>query len=51
MGVIRLYHTGFSIIEKPDIKAGRTNADFVHCGTIYVREDRFSRLAFEKTEA
>ncbi|MBQ6671625.1 MAG: N-acetyltransferase, partial [Spirochaetales bacterium] len=24
---------------------------FVHCGTIYVREDRFPRLAFEKTEA
>lgn len=22
---------------------------FVHCGTIYVREDRFPRLAFEKT--
>ncbi len=23
---------------------------FVHCGTIYVREDRSPRLAYEKTE-
>ena len=25
---IRLFHTGFSVIEEPDIRAGRKNADF-----------------------
>jgi len=28
MKTIRLYHTGFWIIEKPDLKIGRKNADF-----------------------
>ncbi len=28
MGILRLYHTGFQIIESPDVKAGRKNADF-----------------------
>ncbi|MBQ6477812.1 MAG: DUF3990 domain-containing protein [Erysipelotrichaceae bacterium] len=28
MNTIRLYHTGFQIIEKPDRRAGRKNADF-----------------------
>lgn len=26
--MIRLYHTGYQIIEKPDLKIGRRNADF-----------------------
>lgn len=26
--MIRLYHIGFQIIEKPDIDVGRRNADF-----------------------
>ncbi len=28
MGVLRLYHTSHQVIEKPDIKIGRRNADF-----------------------
>ncbi len=28
MDMIQLYHTGFQIIEKPDLRAGRRNADF-----------------------
>lgn len=28
MNAVRLYHTGFQVIEKPDIHYGRKNADF-----------------------
>ena len=28
MAVLRLFHTGYQIIEKPDIRIGRKNADF-----------------------
>ncbi len=26
--ILTLYHTGFQIVEKPDILRGRANADF-----------------------
>ena len=28
MSILHLYHTGFQVIEKPDITIGRKNADF-----------------------
>lgn len=42
MGVLKLYHTGFDVIEKPDIRIGRRNADFGQ--GFYLSPDReFSR--------
>lgn len=42
MSVLRLYHTGFQVIETPDLKIGRKNADFGQ--GFYLSDDReFSR--------
>ncbi|MCR4950426.1 MAG: DUF3990 domain-containing protein [Solobacterium sp.] len=42
METLRLYHTGFQVIEKPDLLAGRKNADFGQ-GFYLSNNEEFSR--------
>ena len=42
MTILRLFHTGFQVIEKPDIKFGRANADFGQ-GFYLSNDEEFSR--------
>lgn len=42
MSILRLFHTGFQVIEKPDIKIGRANADFGQ-GFYLSNDEEFSR--------
>lgn len=42
METLHLYHTGFQVIEKPDLSAGRKNADFEQ-GFYLSDNEEFSR--------
>ena len=41
MSIIRLYHMGFQVIDKPDIRIGRANADYRE--TVRIEEENFQR--------
>ena len=42
MSILRLFHTGFQVIQKPDINMGRANADFGQ-GFYLSNDEEFSR--------
>ncbi|MBQ9562757.1 MAG: DUF3990 domain-containing protein [Lachnospiraceae bacterium] len=47
--MLELFHTGYQIIERPDIHAGRTNADFGQGFYLSDDEEFSKRWARERT--